>query len=144
MVVADVQVPIRHHAIRKHQADSSVTTSYNSHVDHIFWYTYCITAIKQTIFKRGQEVGNPLVSLLLVGSFSHAGNNSCMAEQGLSQWEICNMYSYWLGPCSAIYRKQGLILLSIWSNVIWSLKIHLNSLVMRKKVKKGNVWAWDQ
>ena len=43
------------------------------YVNHIVWHYY-VAAIKLTKFKRDQEVGNPLVPLLLMGTLSHSGN----------------------------------------------------------------------
>ena len=52
-----------------------------SHITRITQHTYHVTTVKQTMPERGRGVGNLLVPLLLVGSFSHAGVVS--SEPGL-------------------------------------------------------------
>ena len=44
------------------------------HTNHITHQTYRVTIIKQTILERRRDVGNPLISSLLTGSYSHDDN----------------------------------------------------------------------
>ena len=84
-IFADALGPNRQQAISKGHADS--TTNILSHGCVIpkchnnrllLWRIgniYHTKAIKQTLFERGREVGNPLVSLQLAGSSSDSDNN---------------------------------------------------------------------
>ena len=47
-------------------------------MSHIAWHRYYVTAIKQTMFERGQKVSNPLISLLLAGSLPHGDDNNVL------------------------------------------------------------------
>ena len=54
-------------AISNTNAVSSVTTECDIHITHVTQYSYRVTAIKQTILKRGWEVGNPFDSFFVGG-----------------------------------------------------------------------------
>ena len=51
--------------------------AHGCHMSHIAWHMYHVTVGKQTIFERGREVCNPLISLLLVGLPSRSNNAPC-------------------------------------------------------------------
>ena len=99
------------------------------HQVHITQDTYRVTTIKRAMPERGREVGNPLVSLLLVGSSSHTDNaqwrsycilpgypkfisDTMSHKNDVIDWTWAKIWSH--GPWYCRLGKHGLTLLPAW------------------------------
>ena len=69
----------------------------------IIQHTYPITATRFIMFKRAREVGNPLFSLSLAGSFSHNHNAPCKEVVVLNHRRYSRLYND-LPPLAYFWR----------------------------------------
>ena len=83
------------------------------HINYFTQHTYCITAMKQTLYGRSDEVGNLLVSLLLAGPPSHTDISLWVPDR--KHFDIVYIYVY--KQDNYVYMQDDYVYMYRWFGI---------------------------
>ena len=98
-------------------------------------YAIKLTAIKQTMFRKNREIGNPLLALLLPGSFSQDENTLWFVKECVALYNLTS-----LGQCATpflMYQSRRLNEILQWqtcrqTTAIQTTRLEMTSISMTK------------